>query len=40
LIKHRGYGHHTAAAIIAMLCLCCSGLTITLPHRKEGSTND
>jgi transposase len=31
LINHRGYGHHTAAAIIAMIYLCCSGLTITLP---------
>jgi transposase len=31
LINHRGYGHHTAAAVIAMIYLCCSGLTITLP---------
>jgi transposase len=31
LINHRGYGHHTATAVIAMIYLCCSGLTITLP---------
>jgi transposase len=31
LINHRGYGHHSAAALIAMIYLCCSGLTITLP---------
>jgi transposase len=31
LINHRGYGHHTAAAVIAMIYLCCSGITITLP---------
>ena len=31
LINHRGYGHHSAAAVIAMIYLCCSGLTIELP---------
>jgi hypothetical protein len=31
LINHRGYGHHSAPAVIAMIYLCCSGLTITLP---------
>jgi hypothetical protein len=31
LINHRGYGHHSAAAVITMIYLCCSGLTITLP---------
>jgi transposase len=31
LINHRGYGHHSAAAVIAMIYLCCSRLTITLP---------
>jgi transposase len=31
LINHRGYGHHSAAAVTAMIYLCCSGLTITLP---------
>lgn len=31
LINHRGYGHHSPAAVIAMIYLCCSGLTITLP---------
>jgi transposase len=34
LINHRGYGHHTAAAVIAMIYLCCSGLTITLPTQS------
>jgi transposase len=31
LINHRGYGHHSAEAIIAMIYLCCGGLTIELP---------
>ena len=31
LTNHRGYGHHSAAAVIAMIYLCCCGLTITLP---------
>ncbi len=31
LINHRGYGHHSAAAVIAMIYLCCGGLTIQLP---------
>lgn len=31
LINHRGYGHHSAAAAIAMIYLCCGGITITLP---------
>ena len=31
LINHRGYGHHTAAAVIAMIYLCCAGITIELP---------
>lgn len=31
LINHRGYGHHSAAALIAMIYLCCGGLTIQLP---------
>ena len=31
LITHRGYGHHSAAAVIAMVYLCCGGLTIDLP---------
>jgi transposase len=33
LINHRGYGHHTAAALIAMIYLCCGGITIELPLR-------
>jgi transposase len=34
LINHRGYGHHSAAAVIAMIYLCCSGLTVTLPTQR------
>jgi transposase len=31
LINHRGYGHHSAAALIAMIYLCAGGITIELP---------
>jgi transposase len=31
LINHRGYGHHSATAVIAMIYLCCGGITIDLP---------
>jgi transposase len=31
LINHRGYGHHSAAAIVAMIYLCCGGITVELP---------
>lgn len=31
LINHRGYGHHSAAAVIAMIYLCCGGITLELP---------
>lgn len=31
LINHRGYGHHSAAALIAMIYLCAGGISITLP---------
>jgi transposase len=34
LINHRGYGHHTAAALIAMIYLCCGGITIQLPTER------
>jgi transposase len=34
LINHRGYGHHSAAALIAMIYLCCGGLTIKLPTER------
>lgn len=34
LINHRGYGHHSATAIIAMIYLCCGGLTVTLPTER------
>jgi transposase len=31
LINHRGYGHHSSAAVIAMIYLCCGGITVELP---------
>ena len=31
LINRRGYGHHSAEAVIAMVYLFCGGLTIDLP---------
>lgn len=31
LNNHRGYRHHTADAVIAMIYLCCAGITIELP---------
>jgi len=34
LINHRGYGHHSAAAVIAMIYLCCGGITVELPTRS------
>lgn len=34
LIDHCGYGHHTAASLIAMIYLCCGGITIELPKAK------
>jgi len=34
LINHRGYGHHSAAALIAMIYLCCGGLTVQLPTQR------
>lgn len=34
LINHRGYGHHTPAAVIAMIYLCCGGITIELPTER------
>lgn len=34
LINHRGYGHHSAAAVIAMIYLCCGGITVQLPTER------
>ena len=33
LINHRGYGHHTATALIGMIYLSTGGITIQLPTR-------
>jgi len=32
-LSHRAYGFHSANALIAMIYLCCAGITIPLPHR-------
>ena len=37
LINHRGYGHHSAAALIAMIYLCCGGITVELPMDRVSS---
>jgi len=34
LINHRGYGHHSAAALISMIYLCCGGITVRLPTER------
>lgn len=34
LINHRGYGHHSAAAVIAMIYLCCGRITVELPAER------
>jgi transposase len=31
LINHRGYGHHSPTALIAMIYLCAGGITVSLP---------
>jgi transposase len=33
LLSHRAYGFHSADALIAMIYLCCAGITIAIPHR-------
>ena len=37
LINHRGYGHHSAAALIAMIYLCCGGITVQLPTETRSA---
>ena len=34
LIRHRGYEHHSPAALISMIYLCCGGITVELPTRR------
>jgi hypothetical protein len=34
LLNHRGYGHHSAAALISMIYLCCGGITVQLPTER------
>lgn len=34
LINHRGYGHHSAVAVISMIYLCCGGITVQLPTER------
>ncbi len=31
VLKHRAYGFHSAAALIAMIFLCCTRLHVELP---------
>jgi transposase len=33
LLSHRSYGFHSPAALIALIYLCCAGITITPPHK-------
>jgi transposase len=35
LINHRGYGHHSSAAVIAMIYLCCGGISVELPTSRS-----
>ena len=32
LISHRSFGFHSAQALIALVYLCCAGITIDLPR--------
>jgi transposase len=34
LINHRGYGHRSLPALIAMIYLCCGGITVELPTER------
>lgn len=33
LLSHRSYGFHSPQALIALIYLCCAGITITPPHK-------
>lgn len=33
LLSHRAYGFHSPDALIAMIYLCCSNITINLPRK-------
>jgi Transposase len=35
LINHRGYGHHSASAVIAMIYLCCGASRSGYPRKGE-----
>jgi transposase len=35
LINHRGYGHRSLPALIAMIYLCCGGITVQLPFETS-----
>ena len=34
VIQRRGYGHHSAESLAAMIYLCLAGITITLPTQR------
>lgn len=38
LISHRSFGFHSAAPLIALIYLCCAGITIALPHEIHHQT--
>jgi len=40
LLNHRGYGHHSAQALTAIIYLCCGGVTIRLPWQPEPPEDD
>lgn len=33
-VNHRSYGHHSAAAVISMIYLCCGEITVQLPTQR------
>lgn len=40
LLNHRGYGHHSAKALTAIIYLCCGGITVRLPWQPEPHEDD
>jgi hypothetical protein len=39
LINHRGYGHHSAAALVSMIYRCCGGSPSNYPREGEENHN-
>jgi transposase len=38
LTSHRSFGSHSPAPLIALIYPCCTGITITLPHKTHHQT--